>query len=164
MMTVVIKQTDRISHPTARFHFCLFFESAIGAQSQILRPSKSTMSMPQSDDDDSMNDLLAGGIFSTPTLGGPVVETTATCDEESSPSLISSSSLHSSSSSSSLMSMLEPMSLRMMSCCCYHPPSPQMPVLQVLSKQLTGGAQETNSIVETTCGEFCVFHKKYIPI
>jgi len=39
------------------------------------------MSMPESDDDDSMNDLLAGGILSTPTLGGPVVETTATCDD-----------------------------------------------------------------------------------
>ena len=49
-------------------------------------------------------------------------------------------------------------------CCCYHPPSPQMPVLKVLSKQRTGGAQETNSIVETTFGEFCVFHKKYIPM
>jgi hypothetical protein len=31
-----------------RFHFCLFYKSAIGAQSQILRPSKSTMLMPES--------------------------------------------------------------------------------------------------------------------
>jgi hypothetical protein len=56
------------------------------------------------------------------------------------------------------------MSLRMMSCCCYSPPSPQMPVLQVLSKQGTDGAQETNSIVEMKFGEFCIFHNKYIPI
>jgi hypothetical protein len=54
---------------------------AIGAQSQILRPLKSTMSMPESDDEDSINDLLAGGISSTSTLGGQVVETTATCDD-----------------------------------------------------------------------------------
>ena len=53
MLTVVIKQTDRMSHPTAHFHFYLFFESAIGAQSQILRPSTSTLSMPESDDDES---------------------------------------------------------------------------------------------------------------
>ena len=38
------------------------------------------MSMPESDDDDSMNDLLAGSISSTPTSCGPVVERTATCD------------------------------------------------------------------------------------
>jgi hypothetical protein len=81
MWTVVIKQTNWISHPTARFQICLFFESAIGAQSQILHPSKSTMSMPESDGDESINDLLAGGILSTPTMGGPVVETTATCDD-----------------------------------------------------------------------------------
>jgi hypothetical protein len=39
-----------------------------------------------------------------------------------------------------------------------------MSVLQVLSKQGTGGAQETNSIVEMTFGEFGIFHNKYIPI
>ena len=38
------------------------------------------MSMPESDDDDSMNDLLSGSISSTPTPGGPVVERTATCN------------------------------------------------------------------------------------
>ena len=37
--------------------------------------------MPESDDEDSINDLLAGGISSTSTLGGPVVETTATCND-----------------------------------------------------------------------------------
>jgi hypothetical protein len=40
------------------------------------------MSMPESDDDESINDLLVGGVLSTPTLvGGPVVETTATCND-----------------------------------------------------------------------------------
>jgi hypothetical protein len=38
------------------------------------------MSTSGSDDDDSINVLLAGGISSTPNPGGPVVETTATCD------------------------------------------------------------------------------------
>ena len=49
----------------------------------------------------------------------------------------------------------------MMSCCCYHPLSHQIPFLQVLSKKRTGGAQETNSIVETTCCEFRMFHGMY---
>jgi hypothetical protein len=79
-LTCVIKRIDRISHLTARFHVCSFFQSAFGAQSQILRPSTSTMSTSGSDDDDSINVLLAGGISSTPNPGGPVVETTATCD------------------------------------------------------------------------------------
>ncbi len=39
------------------------------------------MSMPESDDDDSINDLLVRGVLSTPTLGSPVVETTATCND-----------------------------------------------------------------------------------
>jgi hypothetical protein len=58
----------------------LFFELSIGAQSQILRPSISTMSMSESDNDDSMNDRLAGSISSTPTPGGPMVASTATCN------------------------------------------------------------------------------------
>ena len=38
MLTVVIKQIDRISHPMAHFHFCLFFESARSASPKKCQP------------------------------------------------------------------------------------------------------------------------------